>query len=664
MPHATILRGHGSPLRPLVLILIVLATGTSAPAGLSLVPQPASYSDRQRFISALVALRDGQLDRFKRIERELDDYLLQPYLRYQRLRNTMSSASATEIRAFFREHPELPVTPLLRSRWLRYLGQYRLWSDLLKDYEPRSSADLRCFHLRARLATGDRSALDEVARLWTVGKSQPKACDPLFKAWIDADRLTESMVWQRLGLALKNNERSLARYLTSLFDRSGGTQRPWADLYYRAHTRPETIARTGLLQRDSSQGRDVVEHALKRLARRDDRSAAESLWTRFDDFAFSDDTRTVIAEQLLKRRARDGSFPRSLPGDLAVGTLEDLARQAVLSQNWSRVVEYIEVLPLERRSNDRWQYWLGRALEQNYGQNERVLKTYDALAGKRSYYGFLAAELRGLPPQLNERHTRVPPELVRQVADRPEAQRALELLAVRERISARREWRAMLNNLTPQEQAAAAVLAQQIGWLREGVAAANAAGLRDDLELRFPLGHLVEYRRMNQATSVPLTLLMAITRQESAFDPRARSSANARGLMQLLPTTASWVAKRVGLPKPTNTALYRPSTNIEIASHYLAFLLARYDGSRPLAIAAYNAGERRVDRWIREASELPMDVWIESIPFNETRNYVQNVLAFSQVYSSRLDVDQPTLYPGELLVTGPGGRRGVAQIGQ
>lgn len=644
---------------------IITSIGGSAAAALA---QPAlagavtvNYAARQQFVDAQAALRSGSPARANPLMQNLEGYVLWPYLEYERLRRTLTSASAQDVHRFFKRYPDLPVTPLLRSRWLHYLGQHRLWDAYLSDYEPRASADLQCYHLRARLARGDRDALDAVAPLWTVGESQPKACDPLFSRWIKAGRLTESMVWERLDLALKANDRSLARYLLTLFSDTG---RPWGDLLYRAFSRPQTISPDGLLASASERGETVVLTALNRLARLNELDTAERVWSDFADWSVAADTRAAAERQLLLERAEQGIFPANIERRPDPEAIADLARRAVMRQDWARVIEYIEALPVDGRAEDRWQYWLARALEQTYGLNERTLRTYDSLALERSYYGFLAAERRSQPPQLNEQSSPPDPRAMAALAARPTAQRALELLAVGQNAAAKREWLALLQSVDPDEAAAAAHLALDIGWLRQTIAAANTAGLRNDLGLRFPIGHMTEYRRMSHATGVPTTLLLAITRQESAFDDRARSSANARGLMQLLPSTAAWVANRAGLAKPTTTALYRPSTNIEIASHYLAFLLDRFNGSRPLAAAAYNAGERRVDQWIKTADQLPMDVWIESIPFRETRNYVQNVLAFSQVYSSRLAVTAPTLYPGEQLVSGPRRTGSTQQTGQ
>jgi soluble lytic murein transglycosylase len=225
----------------------------------------------------------------------------------------------------------------------------------------------------------------------------------------------------------------------------------------------------------------------------------------------------------------------------------------------------------------------------------------------------------------------------------PGVLRATELYAVGDRINARREWYRLLPALSAQDKATAASLASSIGWTSQGIRTANDAVLRNSLELRFPLPYQDDFQRVSHITTVPETFLLAVARQESLFDPRARSSADARGLMQLIHPTAERVARRVGLERPSTTDLYDPALNIELAGHHLAALMVRYGHRRPLAAAAYNAGEHRVDRWIKDDTGQWMDVWIESIPFRETRNYVKNVMAFAQVYGHRRGVPRPML---------------------
>ncbi|MFK7915450.1 MAG: transglycosylase SLT domain-containing protein [Pseudomonadales bacterium] len=620
------------------------------------VPAAPEYQHRSAYVQAKDAIRHGRTGDYQRYRKQLSDYVLAPYLDYHELRPRLNSAKTREVTAFLKTNADLPITPLLKRAWLHSLGKNRKWSTFLKHYDDESGAALHCYHLRALYGSKQKSkALAGVAELWTVGKSQPKACDPIFDVWIEKDGLTEDIVWDRLGLAVKANERALARYLVKLL---GPKNRSLGQTYYGAHTHPERAHQAALLKTDSAATREIIAHAAERLLRRKDTKAAEQLWRERRHWQFTAEQQQMFNDALLVARATEGVFPAADAPNLSESVIERLAHTAIKNMNWSQAYNWIEHLPEALGSKGQWQYWLARSLEETHGMTDRARLAFEALARERHYYGFLAAERIKSPPMLNNESFEVDNALLQSLKGRKDLARALELYAVDEQIAAKREWRELIAKLPQQDRATAAYLARDVGWLRQSIHAANAAGLHNDLTVRFPIAHMVEYRRMSHTTGVPLTMLLAITRQESAFDPEARSHANARGLMQLLPTTAEWVARRAKLGRPTTSALYKPSTNIEIASHYLAMLLQRYNGSRPLAAAAYNAGERRVDRWIKQRGGEPMDVWIENIPFKETRNYVQNVLAFSQVYAQKLNTESATLSANEVSVPSTGQQLG------
>jgi soluble lytic murein transglycosylase len=599
------------------------------------------YEQRATYKKALDHLTAGRMSEFDAARKTLRDYPLHPYLDYYALQSQISSADADTIMRFRSRYAELPVADIVYYRWLKRLGQQRRWETFLNHYEPSSNVELQCYHLRALFGTGsEKAALKQVGELWLVGESQPKACDPLFEIWINRGYLTESMVWDRLGLALDENSRTLARYLQRFFE--SPNVKPWAQSYYNVHVSPSALSQTSRFSTDTRYSREVIAHGLVRLARRDP-DAASRAWLSFQDsHDFSDGDVFTIEAALLVGHAREGNFPDHEP--LPEGMpLEELALAALIQQSWPDLNYWIEQLPQAEREDRRWQYWLGRALNQTTMRSERARLTYAALAENRDYYGFLAAEQLGQPIRLNHQPVPASPIEINKLRNEPGVRRATELFAVGDRVNARREWYRLLPGLSEREKAIAAKLATQIGWTSQAIRTANAAALRDALDLRFPEPYTDDFQRVSHVTTVPDDFLLAVARQESLFDPRARSSANARGLMQLIHPTAERVARRVGLNEPSTSDLYDPALNIELAGHHLASLLVRYDGRRPLAAAAYNAGEGRVDRWITDASGQWMDVWIESIPFRETRNYVKNVMAFTQVYGQRRGSPRPML---------------------
>ena len=597
----------------------------------------SAFETREKYKSARDQLWAGQIKKFRATSAELEDYVLYPYLEYYDLNRRLGSVKPDEINAFRSRYPTLPAADRLYSRWLRHLGQARRTTALLEHFEPTTSAELNCLHLRALYRSGKREeALSQTAEIWSEPKSQPKACDPLFTVWRDSKYFTQQVVWQRYQGALNANERSLARYVQRYFKNANPAQR-----MYDVHVSPTRLTTTGSFATDSKDMRRVIEHGLARLARRD-ATKAWALWKQFrrsHSFDIPDTLR--IHTTLHQALAREGVFPSDEDGDAIVSpdAIENIALAAVRNENWPETSRWIRRMPPEMAAKAQWQYWLGRAESVNGLYPEE----FSSVATRRTFYGFMAAKLQDLPDQMNAAQLSYDAALLEKVRRHPNVARGLELFAIGDNLNARREWYAALQNLPPEEQLIAGEIAASNGLTRTAIRAANSADATDYLHLRFPVAHEAEFRQASLKTGLPLPLLFAIARQESAMDPKAKSHANARGLMQLLPSTARIVARRARLSQPDETSLYDPATNIALGSYHMAWLIKRYNGQSPLAIAAYNAGEHRVDRWIKEAQDLPMDVWIERIPFKETRNYVKNVLAFKQVYANRLNMSSEIL---------------------
>jgi soluble lytic murein transglycosylase len=625
----------------------------------------ASEADRAAYRAALAHLAAGNVERFNALRRELDGYVLRPYLDHRELERRLGVASETEIREFRAQNPDLPVARLLYQRWLRLLGARSDWVRLARNSPEGADAELQCQYLRARVATGDSNALAEVAPLWTVPHSQPRACDVLFERWIAAGNPGEELAWQRLTGALAANEPRLARYLLRFLH---GDRAEMGRLLYDAHVTPEAGIAHARSRADGPEVRAVLAHGLERLAATDF-ARARAVWL---------DTRTThpldpaqdvaVAAAILRAEVRTGMLEETWPAWLAEAAPAELAaalaQTAVNRQQWAAARYWIGQLDPQSQAETRWQYWSARALGASANEathaeadapgdavfEEEQAARYRAIARERDYYGFLAAAQMGLPAQLNAAPRAYDPAAAAALQALPAVRRALELYAVGDYLNARREWHALLPGLDTTAQLHAAYAAQESGWIPQSILIANSASLRDHVDLRFPIAFPEVFATVSERTAVARPFLIAVARQESLFDPRARSAANARGVMQLLPGTATEVARHAALAPPRADDLDLPAINVDLGGRYLARLLVRYDHRRALAAAAYNAGPHRVDRWIRERAGEPVDIWIENIPFGETRNYVKNVLAFTQVYGQLLDSPQPMFAPHEIVV--------------
>jgi len=287
-------------------------------------------------------------------------------------------------------------------------------------------------------------------------------------------------------------------------------------------------------------------------------------------------------------------------------------------------------MPEALRNQNRWRYWAGRSAERQ-GDRDAARTSYAAVIPTDNWYAALAAARLGqrFTPTLTPL-ARDESELARTAAN-PGMVRTRELILCDMQSEANAEWRAALDALTPAQQTQAVRLASGWGWHMQAIAAAAKLGQFNDYELLYPRPYDTEVRRGAELTGLPRSLIYAVIRQESLYRADAASSANALGLMQLLPSTAQMTARRAGLPKPTRASLLQPSVNVPLGSSFLRSLLDRADGQWPLAIAGYNAGPAAARRWLA-ATPVETDVWVENIPFNETRAYVQRVHWHSLVF--------------------------------
>ena len=634
---------NGFPVK-LALLLLLLANSpwVGGAANTSL------HEQRQAYRKAVDLVHAGHVSAALKIQQELADYVLAPYITYHRNRLRLSRLSAAEVNGFRQAYPDLPGAQRIYRQWLQSLAARGQWRTFLQHYEPTDSVELQCLRLRALHITGQReAALDGVEALWTVGRSQPKACDPIFQIW-QRERLDDAIAWRRLKLAIDANQRLLARYLVRFFS---SPVKVWAQAHYDVHVNPTHIERTSRYRTDNEWSRGVIAHGLKRLAGRDAKAARDA-WAKYQaSHEFAATERQPIEDAVDAALAEAGLLDRAPAADASPKAAERFALAYLKQQNWPLLQAWIERLPEAERFSDKWQYWLARAVDASHDDSERARLAYRSLAEKRSYYGFLAAQRVGLPLQMNDASRIIGEAEMQQALAIPAVGRTIELFAVGDEVNARRELFGVVPRLSLEERRATTAMVQRIGFTTLAIHTANRAELRNDLGLRFPVLHQPLFGQASHATTVPLPLLLAFARQESAFEANARSSANARGVLQMLTSTARLAAKRAGLPTPTANGLYDPTINIPLGASHIAWLLRRYDDVLPFAAAAYNAGEHRVDRWRREREGVALDVWIDAIPFRETRNYVHNVLAFNQIYAARFGGETPMLPNLDLVVT-------------
>ncbi|BFM06975.1 transglycosylase SLT domain-containing protein [Halioxenophilus aromaticivorans] len=573
---------------------------------------------------------------------ELGDYPLIPYLKFQDLNARLKQLPYKAVEAFLDDYEGTWLANRLLSNWLETLAAKQNWHDFQSYYHPEiGGTDLKCLYLSAKKRNGDPDALAEVAEIWNQGKSQPKRCDDLFAEWLDSDYFSTDIAWSRYVKAVQNRKLALAKFVRKkLSPEQHGMADSLLQLYYNS----ERISRFHNMDKSKLGFEDLVHYGIKRYSRKDS-VAALAEWEKYDSASLLDaKQRNATVEYLAFQLILDGHTDqanRLLDRNKLVSdrVLQRQIRDALKAKNWVQVSQLITRLPDQEQASPRWRYWSIRTLyELGTMTPAEAAQGYQELAKERDFYGFLSAERTKQPYSMAHKAVSTTYQEMQQVENIPAIQRSRELFKLGYLNQARMEWRYGIRNLDQAQLLAAGKLANDWGWHRKSIESLSHAKYWDDINLRFPLLYDQEIASAAQASRVAPQYLLAIARQESAFAPDARSPAGAMGLMQLMPGTASQTARSLGL-KYRKSDLYKPQKNLLLGGTYLSQMLERFNGNRILATAAYNAGPHRVDKWLNPAGqEVDYDIWIETIPYKETRGYVQNVLAYSVIYSHRLGI--------------------------
>jgi soluble lytic murein transglycosylase len=454
-------------------------------------------------------------------------------------------------------------------------------------------------------------------------------------------RLTAALIWKRIDLAAEAGNAGVVAGLAAMLD---GAEQDAARRIAAALSDPGKALEDAAQWNDTPRTRDAVALALRRLARRDS-DRAETSWAQLESrFRFSAAQRAPILRALAIYRATsydDDAQARldALPAEYADdSTREWRVRVALAAGNFAGTLTALDALTAEQQADPRWRYLRARVLVK-LDREADAMPLLGSLAHEANFHGFLAADWLQQPYSICPQQFADDPAADAAVRDNPAMTRAFEFFTLDMPAPARREWAFALPQLSPAERSAAAVRAHDLGWYDRAV---YAFGHGDDMRLytlRFPLARRDQVVRQARAAAIEPAWTYAIIRAESAWTTDAHSSADAWGLMQLLPSTAAQLARSLKLRYGGTRDLLDPDTNITLGARYLGRMAAHFDGSPWLASAAYNAGVDPVTRWTEARAALEPDFFIETIPYRETREYVSRVLAFSVIYDWRLHVE-------------------------
>ncbi|QWT19943.1 transglycosylase SLT domain-containing protein [Bacillus sp. NP157] len=598
-----------------------------------------SEAQRTQFRQAYATASQQGGDAWRSQARGLEGYSIFPYLEAAALEHDLRTLERSRVEDYLKRNPGLIPAADLRRDFLGELARRKDWTSFSAMYQPGLGDSLACFNLQAKLSRGERLVFEtDMADLWRKA-SLPNSCDPVIAAAHDQGLLTPERLWTRIDAAADAGKggtvASLAAWLPP-------ADMPAGQHLAQALNDPSGALRDAPTWADTPRHRQAVTLALQRMARKQS-ATADSAWAQLSPrFALSQQQRGAVENAIALFHATDfdetalerlAALP---PGTQTDATREWRVRVALARQDWTSALSALDALSPTQKDDGEWRYFRAVVLAR-LGRQAEATSLLRNVSQEATYFGFLAAD------RLNTSYAICPSAMATDesreaalVAD-PGLDRAFELYAVGLQKLARREWTAALAGRDTDTQRLAADLAFRKGWYDRAVFTLSSGDALRLYEQRFPLARQDGVVEQASQAGIEAPWAYAIIRAESAWMSDARSGADARGLMQLLPGTAATVAKRNGLGWSGGDSLYEPNTNIVLGTRYLAEMAQRFNGAPWLASAAYNAGPYKVDQWVDARGSLDPELFVVSIPFKETREYVARVMAFAVIYDWRLN---------------------------
>ena len=617
-------------------LVAVLAALPLAAAG---AQQPTVDPALARAAAAIEAAERGESDAASLAT--LVDHPLYGWIGYAGLRRDIDTLPIASGEGFLARHRGQAVAEAFRAIWLPALARRKEWRAFNTSWSPAiKSTSLRCMSLQARAQVGgdDAQWVSDAQAIWrSSGESLPNECDAPFERLAAKGGLAPAVRWERFDKAVDEWNAGVMR---TAAEGLPANERQLAEAYADFMSNPGDAA---LSWPKTDRSRHVASQGLAKLGRSNP-DAAEARLPKFADalgFTEADRGRVLYQVALWTVASYDPGSERRLAAVPAVSYDERLhewqVREALSRSDWPAALAAIRRMGDKQRNDSRWTYFEGRLLALT-GDAAGAKAAYERAARIPEFHGFLAADRLDQPYALC-------PWLLPQdaagkaaVATDPAMVRAMALFQVGRKGWADREWDDALSRFDDAQRRLAVEVAQEHGWFDRAVfALGRTPDERRLYTLRFPLHHDATIRREAARQDLDPAWVAAEIRAESVFDPNARSSANARGLMQVVPATGAAEARRLGLPWRGADSLYDADTNIALGTAYLRKVLDRFGGKPYFAIAGYNAGPTPLQRWQSERPGMDADFWIETISYKETRDYVARVLAFSTVYDWRLD---------------------------
>ncbi|MET3131843.1 soluble lytic murein transglycosylase [Oxalobacteraceae bacterium GrIS 1.11] len=637
-----------SPSKWIAAALAMLACALSLPA----------LADARRDDDAFLLLRDAaRRDDVAKADfyaGRLDAYPYASYVDYYRLKPRLRDLSVEQFHDFLTRYEGSAIADRFRNDWLLELGRKRDWANFDQQYPLfvlNDDTQVKCYALLSRLQKGQNVAADARALLTAPG-GYGEACGSLISALAQGGQFDAADLLVQLRLSGEANATGPARRIAALLGGSDAKAAQAIDLPAIALARGLGAGRVEhetYLVAIGRMAKTSVKLALLALNRALPQLTAQEQATGWADIALQ-------ASYALSQDA--GEYWRKAAGaPLSVEQMQWKTRIALRDLDWAQVRASIRAMPAALRDDPAWTYWLGRALQaRTPGQpSDEASQLFLSIAEQNNFYGLLAQEELGQQLSLPPSGPAITPAEIAPIAANLGFQRALKFFSLRLRFEGTREWNWELRRLSEREHLAAAEFARQNNILDRMVNTSERTRVEFDYTQRYPSPHDDIMHPATQTLGLDKAWVYGLIRQESRFIMDAQSSVGASGLMQVMPSTGRYVAKKIGLTDFVQEMLTDVRTNILLGTNYLNMVLGGMDGSQVLATAAYNAGPGRLRTW-RATMTRPVEgaIFAETIPFNETRVYVKNVMSNATYYAALFE-NRPQSLKARLGVVGPKG---------
>lgn len=614
-----------------------------------------------------------KITELNKIPKDLKFYSLYPYLELLIIKNNFSNNPIKDIDNFYHKYKNQPVTKKLNYYWVYYLYQNKRWADIVKYYQNNNSTKLKCIYTLALENSNPKEINTDIIKdLWLYDASRPSECDDLFDIWLKNKKINNNLIWERINLAIEKNNSNLVKYLGSLLSITDNKN---IVLWLKVNQNPELITKKNLFNKSNPFHQVIIIDGLKKIAHKNIDKALRVYRTIKTQYKLQPKNKYDFLNYLaIKMYVRDHKLLESIinqiPYKYYIEKLYEISIKSAMKDNkWSLVITRISNSPKDIQTSEIWQYWLARSYDK-LNKHKIAKKIYTNISGKISYYGLLACNrLKKFCPIEFTMMKSFKKDKIK-LQETASINRAIELYKLNRLNQARIEWNEAVKNMNDKEKFIAANIASDLNWHDRTIVTAaiydkeskeNKENLDDEISeqlnyFKYPLGYKDTILQLAKQYKLDPAWIFAISRQESSFIKDAKSNVGAMGVMQLMPSTAEKVAKENNIQYTNKWNLLNENTNIKLGSAYLQEMFQENNGNPVLAAASYNAGPHNVKKWMNKykstksnmpinskkitksiATSIDTDLWIELIPFYETRKYLKLVITNLVMYKNRLD---------------------------